>query len=339
MENPRPIPPFLRTIRQAAFGTSYSADKNVSIFLGRPPRILKKFCHLEQAYFSTSWNEDSPLDFYTDTRWSAQCAVLKEDIMVELFGTERNQDRHHKVSQIQSLAQTQWLALPKRFRLEAPMKSYHHRQAVELDLMLGMKLNHLHVLFLLRMALIKRMAEPDEQLCGLAQDILSLVVEGIIFKDNLVHSGTSLVWKVVYYGLAAAGVICLALLQYPPTLESPATISPKALRDLGVLIAEVEFGTLVYKEDANYGLLAGATHTIKNILDRFPHASHHVDRQPLNSMVQLPATNTGNDSWDPWDSNNIQDFEVNFWLTLAEHPSLLADSTNQVYPVSTSIRP
>ena len=76
------------------------------------------------------------------------------------------------------------------------MKLYHHRKAVELDLMLGMKLNHLHVLFLLRMALVKRMAEPDSQLCGLAQDILSLVIEALIFKDNLVHSGTSLVWKV-----------------------------------------------------------------------------------------------------------------------------------------------
>jgi hypothetical protein len=329
-ENPKPLPAFLRTIRQAAFGTSYSADKNVAIFLGRPPRILKKFCHLEQAYFSASWPEDSPLNFYTDTRWSAQCAVLKEDIMVELFGRERNQDRVDRASRIESLAQLQWLSLPKHFRLESSLKSYPHRQAVELDLMLGMKLNHLHVLFLLRMALVKRMAEPDAQLCGLAQDILSLVIEGLVFKESLVHSGTSLVWKVVYYGLAAAGVICLTLLQQPPTPASRATISPRALRDLGVLITEVEFGTLVYKEDANYGLLAGATHTIKNILDRLPHVSHYLDGQPLDPSMQASADDASNDFWDPWDPNGIQDFEVNFWLTLAEHPSLTAEPINAV---------
>jgi hypothetical protein len=95
---PAPVPPFLQSIRQAAFACSYSADKNVSLFLGRPPRILKNFCRFHQpgleAYFSGEWEPDTPIDFYADVRWAALCALLKEDIMVELFGTEhRAQDR------------------------------------------------------------------------------------------------------------------------------------------------------------------------------------------------------------------------------------------------------
>jgi hypothetical protein len=121
-------------------------------------------------------------------------------------------------------------------------------------------------------------------------------------------------------------------------LDSRAAISPRALRDLGVLITEVEYGTLVYKEDANYGLLAGATHTIKNILDKSLHRSYPADNQPLNPVIQVASTDVNNEFWDPWDSNNIQDFEVNFWLTLAEHPSLLGDTANSVYPAPASIQ-
>jgi hypothetical protein len=75
------------------------------------------------------------------------------------------------------------------------MKSFD-RPPLELDLMLGIRLNHLHVLFLLRLALVRRVSEPDPQLYAIAQEMLGLVVEGVVLKDHLVHSGTSLTWKV-----------------------------------------------------------------------------------------------------------------------------------------------
>ncbi|KAI9166387.1 hypothetical protein HJFPF1_02488 [Paramyrothecium foliicola] len=334
IESSQALPPFLRTLRQGALAYSYSADKNVSIFLGRPPRILKRFCYLEHGYFSNYWPEDTPVDFFADARWAALCATLKEDIVFELFGGGRHEERAAKASQIQASAQEQWAALPEHFRLVAPMKSYD-RPGLELDLMLGIRLNHLHVLFLLRMALVRRTAEPDAQLSALAEDMLSLVVEAVVFKGNLVHSGTSLAWKVVYYGLAAAGVICLSLLQQLPTTDRRAMANPKTLRELGVLIVEVEYGTLVYKEDANYALLAEATRTIKNILNRVSDARHETSRAPLNTVQQIPEAT--NESWDPWDSNSIQDFEVNFWHTLAEHPSLMGDSTGDMYPANATM--
>jgi len=100
LESSGPIPPFLRSLRQAAFACSYSADKNVSIFLGRPPRISRKFCHFRQlsldAYYSYDWAADSQLDLFADTRWAALCAILKEEIIVELFGEERFDNRVEK---------------------------------------------------------------------------------------------------------------------------------------------------------------------------------------------------------------------------------------------------
>lgn len=67
---------------------------------------------------------------------------------------------------------------------------------VELDKLLGTKLNYLHVLFLLRQALRRRTSDWDPELNSVAGQMLSLVVEALMLREGLVNSGTSLVWKV-----------------------------------------------------------------------------------------------------------------------------------------------
>ncbi len=59
-----------------------------------------------------------------------------------------------------------------------------------------MRLNQLQILFLLRLVLVSRLSEPDASLLGVSQEILSLVVEIIVLRDQIVNSGTGLVWKV-----------------------------------------------------------------------------------------------------------------------------------------------
>ncbi|KAM0086121.1 hypothetical protein ACKRZS_001577 [Fusarium odoratissimum] len=79
-------PAFLNRLRQIAFGRCYSADKNVSIFLGRPPRIQRKFCKTyldlkeDIGGISEDWHNPETCNFITDTRRAVICATLKEDI-------------------------------------------------------------------------------------------------------------------------------------------------------------------------------------------------------------------------------------------------------------------
>lgn len=89
------VPAFLVDLRRAAFARLYSADKNVAIFLGRPPRMSKRFClfqipssvpdsiNLPQTSMSgdESWSSDARISYRAETRWSALCASLKEDIL------------------------------------------------------------------------------------------------------------------------------------------------------------------------------------------------------------------------------------------------------------------
>ena len=96
---------------------------------------------------------------------------------------------------MQAEAESLWSLLPPQFRLESNLESYN-RQPIELDFMVSARLNHLHVQFLLRLALVSSIHEPDPQLVAISSNMLSIVVQGMIFKDHLANSGTSHIWRV-----------------------------------------------------------------------------------------------------------------------------------------------
>lgn len=91
-----PIPHFLAELRKSAWAITYLADKNVAIFLGRPPRMSKRFCHFQLPLNPTAaelgtvanswdrttrWQVDTPFCYRAGIRWTALCAALKEDIL------------------------------------------------------------------------------------------------------------------------------------------------------------------------------------------------------------------------------------------------------------------
>lgn len=95
-------PPFLVELRRAAFARVYSADKNFAIFLGRPPRMSKKFCDLQLPLSRNGLTEDwstpseanapqewAEICYRADTRWSALCASLKDEILEMPFDQGR----------------------------------------------------------------------------------------------------------------------------------------------------------------------------------------------------------------------------------------------------------
>ena len=220
----RTAPPFLRELRQTAFCRTYSADKNVSIFLGRPPRILRKFCHFDlpgtlmqpaqrASRRPAIWDPTEGLSFVTDSKWAALCGILKEDIL-DLFAEESYEERARRGKYVLLIsmfscplaniyrrligtdARAQWDALPESYRLQCNLKACD-RRPVERDFMVNMKLNYLHVHFLLWRALLRPMSmDPAPELFKISKDMLSLVIEAIMLKDKTINSGTSLVWKV-----------------------------------------------------------------------------------------------------------------------------------------------
>lgn len=108
------LPEFLINIRRTALARAYSADKNWSVFLGRPPRLGKKFCHLnailrqsagleEEAHSPLGhhrdvlrWHAGSKMSVWAETRWTAACASLKEEIL-DIFSEEIRENLEERV--------------------------------------------------------------------------------------------------------------------------------------------------------------------------------------------------------------------------------------------------
>lgn len=108
------LPEFLINIRRTALARAYSADKNWSIFLGRPPRLGKRFCRLsailrqsagaeEEAHSPLGhrndvlrWHAGSKMSVWAETRWTAACTSLKEEIL-EIFSEEIRENLEERV--------------------------------------------------------------------------------------------------------------------------------------------------------------------------------------------------------------------------------------------------
>lgn len=116
---------------------------------------------------------------------------------------------------IQSRAEAQWQALPPHFRLESSLKQCT-QGPFERDFVAGVRLHHLHVLFLLHLLLLRSPTEPDLPIIETAGQMLTLVVEIILLRDQLTNSGTGLIWK----------VCCSFKLNHKVPLANPGARSP-----------------------------------------------------------------------------------------------------------------
>lgn len=99
------------------------------------------------------------------------------------------------------------------------------------------------------------------------------------------------------------------------------TARAKVLRDLTILAAEVEQGTIVKLEDPNYAVLAQAARIIQRFLDLI----HSEDQRPK-ATAEVSLSNHVDDdcTWMASLGPEVWDSEITFWQSLAEHPSPFA---------------
>lgn len=226
------VPPFLINVRRAALCRAYSADKNWAIFLGRPPRLPKRYYNIYAAISGCDsmrdelgngtpyevWCWDGAIDemsTWAETRWTSICALLKEDIL-ELFRDQSRYDCEVKAayattksllryslcmltdlkSDLQRRADECWNALPNAFRMQQSLKDCQNGPW-ERDFLVSTRLNYLHVQFLLHLLRMGSKTEPSADFITLSCEILARVAEVIVLRHQLVSSsGTSFEWKV-----------------------------------------------------------------------------------------------------------------------------------------------
>ncbi|KAI8712229.1 hypothetical protein NCS52_01320600 [Fusarium sp. LHS14.1] len=328
------IPTFLLELRKAAFARVHSLDKNSSLFLGRPLRLSKRFCHFQlpdsrlpldcqspllDELGLYQWDPESVMNYRAETRWSALCAFIKEDAIELLFDSNRS-DCRQTVEALQKMADTQWNSLPAHFRLQDGIRN-HSNSPFQRDFMASIRLNHLHVSFLLRRLGWDRLSEPNAPLIEVTTEMLKLVVELVMLREELSNSGTNLSWKIAHYGLPGAGIILLAMLNPHSTPSCLRTTRSSVLQDLTVLTMEIEKGTVAKAGDANYALLTKATQTIHLFL-AFTLSDKTATQLSIVPQLSEEVQNAG--SWEQQLGQDFLESELSFWDSMADHPSLFS---------------
>ena len=119
---PKPnTPSFLTELRETCFTRIYSDDKNVAVFLGRPPRLSSTFCcfRFPQLPLPHDQNEatflarnlsighgqhlacfgaDEAITFSTSIRWAALCARLKEKALEVVHITDAEEIKKQRAA-------------------------------------------------------------------------------------------------------------------------------------------------------------------------------------------------------------------------------------------------
>lgn len=99
-------PTFLVRLRENALARLYTNDKSFAIFLGRPPRMSKRFMRIrippaeEELNSDLSilwsdasiydWDQPTPISYQAELRWSALCALTHEEVLELLFAHDRS---------------------------------------------------------------------------------------------------------------------------------------------------------------------------------------------------------------------------------------------------------
>lgn len=82
----------------------------------------------------------------------------------------------------------------------------------------------------------------------------------------------------------------------------------------------METGALADADEPNHALLVEATATIKMVTKKMLSGFSQSSGPLVENENLAPPPNT--DSWVPWPSIDSWDFEIPFWTSLAEHPTL-----------------
>ncbi|KAI8398440.1 hypothetical protein FOFC_19651 [Fusarium oxysporum] len=303
-----------------------------SLDICRPLRLSKRFCHFQlpdsrlpldcQSPMSNDlelyqWDPNSNMNYRADSRWSALCAFVKEDAIELLFDNNRS-DCRQTIDALQNLADKHWNALPMHFRVRDSIRN-HSESPFERDFVASIRLNHLHLIFLLRRLAWDRLSETSGPLIEVAMETLKLVVELIVLREELSNSGSKLSWKISHYGLPAAGIILLVMLNSHATPPNLRASRSRVLQDLAVLTTEIERGTIAKAGDPNHGLLTKAAQTIHRFLNQTLS-----DESSCQLYAAPPVPERPHDEvmWEQQFGQEIRESEFSFWEGIADHPFL-----------------
>lgn len=94
------------------------------------------------------------------------------------------------------------------------------------------------------------------------------------------------------------------------------------IQDLSVLVAEITIGAWIQPGEPNYALFSQATKTIQSLLDSLTAVKEQPSKGGGDSQQFIDPEGADN-TWDPYINSQSWELEMDFWASLAEHPTLI----------------
>lgn len=335
------IPFWLREVRRRTLGSAYALDKSLCMFLGRPPRIARRYCKIEipldlqdneltlerealQQVLANlapdGWSKRSRESVGSEnwTRPFIINALLREELLEMCLGPPQDDLRDKALDLIHRINQTHH-NMPQS--LSIPPCQWSSMEVQPSWCAINFFLEYKYNEFLIRRTLVRHLKDQPFELLALAHTILTAVVEVRNIRSIPSSRLASMQWVAVLYGLPPASVLALELMQQ----NSKELCHIRIAQDLCNFISYLRW--VHVPGDGNFRIVERARRTLQRILDKFMEKlKHRSEAQPaVTDGQQLLTPSSGIISWP--DGTDLNDFS---WLTAEQWDAGLWPNMNMM---------
>ncbi|CRG89170.1 Pre-mRNA-splicing helicase BRR2 [Talaromyces islandicus] len=339
------LPFFLTQLRQQIFARIYGSDISFAVFLGRPPRVSKRFCYtsmpldVEEDTYSlvgealcrelghldrNGWNTLGEIRKSAVVRWSMITSMIREDALETLLGRNLT-NIPQRIGELQAKIDYAWKDLPPFLTIPTRDMWLKGRSCHEVDTLHQIRLLYLNSTFLIEWAASRHGLQDTGALFVKASELLAWVNEALVRREQLSEMGLiSLAWRVASCALPAAGAIAWYLLQPSSRVGFDLDSSRRrSIENLSVLIAHM--AVLHDPGDGNYQLFCHAKSALQSAMDTI--LSPPDPGQPENSLDMLSTAALSPD----WIFSDYLGLGVDSWIGLPDRGSFMRMDDNMPY--------
>ncbi|PKX89414.1 putative chromatin structure remodeling complex protein RSC3 [Aspergillus novofumigatus IBT 16806] len=278
----RSIPFFLSELRKRIMIGAYAMDKDLALFLGRPPRICKQYCNIQSPLDLTweeliaaptvrqaallkldaqGWNTEGKLGSGARARTIHLACLIREDILELSIGQGRDNVEEHA---------ERVLKRARQWRSELPAFLQWGPESTNPELA-TLHQEFLHQDFLIYSTLVKRIGKGHDALIKVSLEIITCLLDLVSRQMRFLKTHMLTILDLCYIGLPAAGALATELLRHSqPKLEPVLSSAPfprsEIIQKLSVFISHAD--TFIQQHEGDYELALQGQKLIRQVLDR-----------------------------------------------------------------------
>ncbi|CRG91999.1 Isoleucine--tRNA ligase [Talaromyces islandicus] len=282
------LPFFLSEHRKRLVIGSYTLDKELATFLGRPPRLSWRHLDIEPPLDvdfydimaephapdaalakvnSEGWNTEAALSNVSYARVMYKMGPVREFVLEVSLNPGIYHDLEGRIAEIYTMSKEIQGQLPATLRWDRGDLDALEQDREKGYITLGTHLNFLHSEFILQRTLVKRKGTGSETLLNIAHEMLSVLLIAISHRSRDGRDNNTMAWTMSLYGLPSAGVLAIELLRQSQTIDpNPSFPRSEVIQNLSRFAADLEY--VIWPHAGNYEICQQARKVLRHILDR-----------------------------------------------------------------------